>query len=440
MRKIIIILYFFIASCSFDNKTGIWQNENIIVSKENEKFRDFKTLYSKEKVFDAIINPPSKLTIALNKAITNLKWTDEFYQANNNLDNFSYKNQNKIIFKSKKLTKHKVNEKILFDGENLILNDNKGNIIVYSVEKLENIFSYNFYKKKYKKLKKKLNILLEDNIVYVADDFGYLYALDYLNKKLLWAHNYKIPFRSNLKIVDNKIILSDQNNSILIVNKKTGVKLRTLPTEEKTLKNEFINSFALIDNKILFLNTFGTIYALDRKNLKINWFLNLNQSLDLNLNNLFYANSIVSDNKNVVISSIPFLYILDSNTGTTISREPITSISKPIITKQGLFLITPDNLLVYKDLQKQKIIYSISIADEVANYLNNKKKSIIVKSFFIVNGELFIFLENSYLVRFDLNGKIKKITKLPSKIETTPIFINNSILYLSKKNKLIILN
>ena len=78
-----------------------------------------------------------------------------------------------------------------------------------------------------------------------------------------------------------------------------------------TLKNEFINSFALNENKLFYLNTFGTIYALDRQSLKINWFLNMNQSLDMNLNNLFYSNSIAANNKNIFISTNPFLYILD---------------------------------------------------------------------------------------------------------------------------------
>ncbi len=440
MRKIIVLICILLTNCSFDNKTGIWQNSNITISKNEDKFKDFKTLYSKQKLFDRLIIPPSNLKISIDKPVVNLKWKDEFFKENNNLDNFSYKNENKITFKSKKLTKHIAGEKILYDGNNLILNDEKGNITVYSIDKLESIFKYNFYQKKYKRKKKKLNTIIDSNIIYVADNIGYLYALDYLNKRLIWAKNYKIPFRSNIKIVDDKIVLSDQDNSLLVINKKNGEKLKSIPTEQKTLKNNFINSLALTNSKIFYLNTFGTIYALDRQTLKINWFLNMNQSVDLNLNNLFYSNSIVADENKVIISTVPFLYILNSNSGSTIIKEPITSISKPIITKKGLFLISNDNLLVYKDLQAQKVLYSVNITNEIASFLNTKKKNIIVKSFFIANNEIFIFLENSYLVKFNINGKINDITKLPAKLGSSPIFINNSILYLSKKNKLIILN
>ena len=35
----------------------------------------------------------------------------------------------------------------------------------------------------------------------------------------------------------------------------------------------------------------------------------------------------------------------------------------------------------------------------------------------IVNNKIFIFLKNSYVLKFSLNGKLKKYNKLPSKIK-----------------------
>ena len=56
------------------------------------------------------------------------------------------------------------------------------------------------------------------------------------------------------------------------------------------------------------------------------------------------------------------------------------------------------------------------------------------------NNNLFLFLNNSYLVKISINGKILEINKLPSKIRSLPIFINDSILYLNNKNMLIVLD
>ena len=40
---------------------------------------------------------------------------------------------------------------------------------------------------------------------------------------------------------------------------------------------------------------------------------------------------------------------------------------------------------------------------------------------------------------FDLMGNLEEIFKLPTKINSNLVFINNSILYLDNKNKLVIL-
>ena len=44
--------------------------------------------------------------------------------------------------------------------------------------------------------------------------------------------------------------------------------------------------------------------------------------------------------------------------------------------------------------------------------------------------------KNSYVLTFSLKGELEKIIKLPSKIKSNPIFINNSIAYLDQKNKI----
>ena len=48
--------------------------------------------------------------------------------------------------------------------------------------------------------------------------------------------------------------------------------------------------------------------------MEIKWFVNLNQSLDINLSNLFYGNQIVNNNKKIIISSDRFTFIIDAET------------------------------------------------------------------------------------------------------------------------------
>ena len=58
----------------------------------------------------------------------------------------------------------------------------------------------------------------------------------------------------------------------------------------------------------------------------------------------------------------------------------------------------------------------------------------------MLNNKLFIFLDNSYYIIFNANGKIQDVKKLPEKLGTFPIFINESIIYLNNKNKLVIVD
>ena len=109
-------IYIFILHCSFDNKSGIWKNSDTIDVKKTDRFKDFETLYTKEKSFNKIILPNKNLDLLLDPIIKTKKWSDEFYQKSNNFDNFAYENLNEIIFKSKKISRYKIKDKILFDG------------------------------------------------------------------------------------------------------------------------------------------------------------------------------------------------------------------------------------------------------------------------------------------------------------------------------------
>ena len=256
----------------------------------------------------------------------------------------------------------------------------------------------------------------------------------------MWAKNNKVPFRSNLKILNNKILASDQNNVLHVIDKSSGNKIKQIPTEETTLKNDFKNSLASNDDSTIYLNTYGSLYSFDNKNFKVNWFRNLNKSLSLNPSNLFFSNSVILYKNKIIVSTDPYLYVINSNNGATIFKSSITSITNPIVSNDSLFLITKDNLLVCLNLSTGKIMYSVDIVNEIAEFLQTKNKSINIQSLSLLNNKLFVFLKNSYVVKFNVNGKIGEITKLPTKIITFPIFVNESIMFLNNKNKLTVLN
>ena len=57
-------------------------------------------------------------------------------------------------------------------------------IIIFSTIENDVVLNFNFYKKKFKKIKKKLNLIIQDNIIYASDNIGYLYAFNYKEKRV----------------------------------------------------------------------------------------------------------------------------------------------------------------------------------------------------------------------------------------------------------------
>ena len=435
----IVIIFFY--GCSFDNKTGIWKDNSITKDNKNNIFKDFESIETGNiKFFNEIIEAEDNFKFFLTTPIENNSWDDIFYNKNNNYDNFIYSNLNQVQLLSKKLSRSKIDTNILYSNNRIITADIKGNIIVYSIEKKKIINKYNFYKNKFKPLKKNLNLKISGNLLYISDNLGFLYAYDYISNKIIWAQKYKVPFRSNIKIEDNKIILADQNNSLFLIDKQNGDIIKQYPTEEVLVKNNYENNFALNDENLFFLNTFGSIYSINLNTLKINWFMNVNTFLNQNLSNLFYAKTIkIFNNKLVVLTSVS-LNILDATNGSLLFSKPIIGKTQALISDKYIFLVNNNNLLISLDINTSKIIYSNDITLKISEFLNTKKNKINIKSIYLINNKLYVYLHNSYIVKFNLYGEISDIQKLPVKIKSDPIFIKKLMLYLDNKNRLVILN
>ena len=436
-----LIILILLQNCSFDNKTSIWKNNsNSTSDTKNAIFDDFRKLSTENESFNKIISYDQNYKLEIKNPITPNSWNDIYFDSSNNSKNFSFNEQNQLSFKSKKFTKHKINDFILYDDNKIITSDEKGNLIIFSIQDNKLITKFNFYKKKYKRIKKYLNVFLKDDIIYVSDNIGYLYAYNYRINKIVWAKNYKVPFRGNLKVSDDKLIASNQKNNLFFFNIYNGDILKSIPTEETSLNNQFKNSISLDDDKLIFLNAFGSLYSINVKNFKINWFVNLDSPSNTNAKGLFYGSEIINEKKRIIVSSNYFTYVINSNNGKITNKVNISTILKPIALDNYLFLISKKDLLILMDLNNGDIIFSSDINQNISDFLNEKKYKVAIKKIEIINNNIYIFLKNSYYLRYNLSGKLEYIKRLPSQMNSDPIFVNNSIYFLDFKNKLSIID
>ena len=437
----LLLVLLLIQSCSFDNKTGIWKNSKIEENKKKTNLEGFEDVDTdSNNFFNQIVKLKKNYKFSFSPAVLSSSWTEPYFDKTNIYPNFLYLNKNNLILQSKKLSRKKINKNILYNNEFLISSDTSGNIIVYSFDDKRILHKYNFYKKKYKKIQKKINYILKNNLLYISDNLGYLYAYNYLDNKVTWAKKFNVPFRSNIKIYMDKLFLADENNNLLIIDASNGNVLRKIPTEQTLIKNNFISNIAINKDNLLFLNTFGSLYSINIKNLKVNWFTNINPSLNINLENLFFSNEIKSFKSNLIISTKYFLKVLDSQNGRTKYDLPIKTIIAPAIVDDYIFVINDKNILISIEISSGRIIYAYKINEIITNNSNLKNKNINIKLLRFINNNIFIFLDNSHIVKLGPDAIFKEIYKLPKKIQYNPIFLQKLMLYISHNNKLIVLN
>ena len=58
----------------------------------------------------------------------------------------------------------------------------------------------------------------------------------------------------------------------------------------------------------------------------------------------------------------------------------------------------------------------------------------------LMNNKISFFMKNSFKIVFKINGELENIEKLPAKINSLPIVVNKSIMYINDKNKLVVIN
>ena len=455
-RLLLIFIAIVFTSCSFDDKTGIWKdasntpvdNQTSSQILENEPTIRYEEIFTKNKTYDEEKEPVNFLNIEISKPLRIANWPEQYAISNNNISNFFYSGNNILLSKSSKLSKLSsegkyLNKKIIFYKNNLISYDHKGTIFIYSLNLNKKILKYNFYKKKFKNFNKEINFIVNEDTLYAADNLGYLYALNLKNNKIIWAKNYGIPFRSNLKFANNQIFLANQDNVISSIDSNTGVKNWQYATSITFLKSDFENTLALdlINKNIFFLNTSGELYSINYFKQNINWVLNFKNSYLSGDTELFLSQPIVSKNNNLIIATEKAVLSLDTLTGSrnwNLRAEPIF---KPIITLNYTYLILKNNLLICLDNTSGNVVWSKNIFKNIKDKkIKNQFESYI--DFKIVNGEINIYSKNGYLLTLNpKNGNLNSLNKISKKgISSEIFFLNGNMLFIDKNNKLLKFN
>jgi len=438
----IFFVFTLIIGCSFDDKTGIWSGSE----KEKRRISDLETeqksklevikVYSSKDDFSEEISSTKK--VVLTNPIKNMSWEMQGMNFQNSLGNLYFSGINKTFIK-KKAGKNKfkiskiISSPVIFN-DNIILSDDTGSI--FSINQRGKInWKKNIYKKIYKKVYKNLSYAIYKNTLYVADNVGFVYAVDLDDGRTLWIKNQGIPIKSKIKVFDNKIFLINQDNTIFCLDAKKGSVIWNIRSKSSFIKSQNFLSLAISKNKNLFaLNSAGDLFKIKLDNGSIYWTLNTTGSLYAHDTDFFESSDIVINDKEIIFFAAESIYSFNSENGYLNWKQKLSSRNFPIIDGDNVFMVTNNGYFINLDKKSGQVIWSTNIL----KILKSKKRRTQITGVILGSGKIYATTLNGYLiVSSATTGKVEKFKKIGDQITSAPIISNGSMYILTEDPRLI---
>ena len=420
MNKLIFILITIVLlnNCSFNENSRIWKDkdDNTEINKNTKKF-----IINEKKI---VTEFNKELKLDLSSIKTDKK---KFYNLNN-LGFQNYKgNLDKIgNFKFSKLEDiNQLDFKPIFLKNGIIFFDKKGSIIRYD-ENQKVIWKINHYSKIEKKIKPKLNFLLDKKNLYVFDNIANYYSVNIMTGKLNWLKKNTYPFNSDIKQYKDKIFVVDSKNTLRCYKIEDGSECWNLQTEDSFTISNIKFSIIIINDNVIFSNSIGDITAVDVETGLISWQLPTQSSSIINETYNFKISKLVSDGNSIFFSNNKNeFYSIDLKTGTTNWINEINSNIAPILVGNIILSISNEGYLYLIEKNKGNII---RITDLYVNYKVKKRKNIYPIGFVV--GDKILYLTNSdgkMIVASIEDGNIIKTEKVSNGLVSEPFIFNNNL-------------
>ena len=433
-------LVFLLNHCSFDHKTGIWkgyEQEIKRVAKLEKENRIIKSkIFASSDEFSKEI--ASKKSVKLNTPQNYDAWTMANLNLQNSLGNLYLEGTRKKFLK-KRVGKNKIDmmQKIsppLFFKNYIILSDDNGSIFKIN-KKGRKVWKVNIYKKIYKKLYKNLTFALYEDNIYVADNIGFVYLVNFITGEVVWKKNFGIPFKSRIKVYDNKIFIVDQDNRMLCLDSKDGSIIWDILTIKTFIKSIDLLGLAISEKGyLIFSNSAGDVIKANISNGGVQWSMNSLISKSTFDSDFFKASDIVIDKEVAIFSNISSTFSLNLDSGYANWISKITSSHTPIIDGNNIFLITDNGYFVNLDKRNGKILWSTNIF----KVLKKKLQKTYISGFILGSDKIYITTLNGYLITCSaLTGKVENKKRIASSINSAPIIINGELYVLTAKSRIL---
>ena len=415
---ILVIALFFLNHCSLNDKSRIWKKgEDKLESQKN-----FKKVFEEDKKIETEFNQELKLD--LSSTIPNNKISD-------NKNNYGSQKYDGLTIKSgnykfsKFVNINQLNFKPIFLDDGLIFFDNKGSIIRFNSNQ-KVLWKKNHYSKSEKKLRPKLNFVLDGENLLVADSIAKYYSININTGELNWLRNSTYPFNSDIKKYKDKILVVDYKNTLRCFKVNDGSECWNFKTEESFTISNSKFSLIIINDMVIFSNSIGDITAINIKTGLIRWQLPTQSSSIINETYSFKISKLVSDGNSIIFSNNKNeFHSVDVKNGTINWINEINSNITPIITGNLIFTVSNEGYLIVIEKNKGNII---RVTDLFKYYKLKERKNIKPVGFAIGNTNLYLTNTDGKMIVADLNlGEVKRVEKVSGDFISRPFIINDNI-------------
>ena len=426
----LLIIFIFVNNCSFNENSQIWNDkENKVEKKTNIK-----------KVFQDEIKIVKEFNQNLQLNMTAIKTNNKFSENHNNFGSQNYTGELKKngIYKFSKLKiENEINFKPIFLQDGIIFFDKNGTISRYN-DNFKIKWKQNYYSKAEKKINPKLNFIIHNENLIIADSIAKYYSINIKTGDLNWIKSNIYPFNSDIKKYKDKIFVVDYKNILRCYKIKNGSECWNLQTEDTFTISNSKYSLVVIEDKVIFSNSIGDITAVDIETGLITWQLPTQSSSIVNETYNFKISKLVIDENAIYFSNNKNqFYSVDIETGTINWINGVNTSITPVVVDDLIFTVSKKGFLYVLEKKTGNII---RITDLFKNYKQKKRKNIFPIGFSIGNKNLYLTNSDGKLMVVDLIfGNVINLEKISAGFISKPYIFNNS-LYIVRNGSIIQFN
>ena len=429
---LIFFLSLIIFSCSSDKDKKI---DLEVFKNQGKKINVFEA----NNIFDKEIS--SKSPLLLNSPQSNKDWVYEHFSSNNLYEHLVYEGKFQDIFKKSigdYINKNNDSGSLLVSNEFVFFSDEKGKIYKFDIKNQRVIWELKIYESSLNNYPKNIALYLNSNILYAADNLGFLYSIDTETGKPIWQQNYGVPFSSNLNFYKSILYVVNQNSRLYAFNPIDGEKIWSFESLSGLIKPSRSSSISILNNNLLFTNDVGDVTVIDLIQQVIVWTKNILSQNTISNNLIFKTSNLLIDKKDVFISSNNGdLLNFNFDTGEIKWSQKLSSIQNHISTDKYIFVLTENGFIIAFNKTNGTILWSLNLT----KFSRDSKTVPSYYGLLLASNNLYATSSNGDIYKISANnGTYISHKKINSDLSRAPIIVDNRIFILNRSSELIILN